>query len=41
MNKEEVMKIFNSNGEDLFDAIENGNHKKTEHIPYGNAPPFY
>ncbi len=28
MNKEKVIEIFNSNGDDLFNAIENGNHKK-------------
>ena len=32
MNKEKVIEIFNSNGDDLFNAIENGNHKKTDRI---------
>lgn len=32
MNKEEVLKIFNSNGDDLFDAIENGDNRRTDRI---------
>ena len=32
MNKEEVLKIFNANGDDLFDAIENGDNRRTDRI---------